>query len=86
MVAAQDVRTLHSFFTGSVREFFPYFRSHGANRTANLEHPTVRGWANTLMTERRELWASRGLGKEEEEGMEGLTVGSNVDKATANSH
>jgi putative hydrolase of HD superfamily len=67
-VAAQDIQTLHPFFTGSI---------------PNLEHPVVRGWAETLMTERRELWASRGREKEEREGLEGYAVGSVTDGKSA---
>ncbi|GFZ49012.1 hypothetical protein JCM24511_06761 [Saitozyma sp. JCM 24511] len=66
---SQDIRTLHPFFTGSI---------------PNLEHPTIRGWANTLMDERRELWESRGRAKEEREGLQGLTVGCKVDGASVN--
>jgi hypothetical protein len=51
---------------------------------ANLEHPTIRGWATTLMDERRELWESRGRAEEEREGLQGLTVGCKVDGASVN--
>ncbi|EIW68577.1 hypothetical protein TREMEDRAFT_63044 [Tremella mesenterica DSM 1558] len=52
----QDIRTLHPFFTGSI---------------PNLEHPVVRQWAMVLMEERRQLWASRGRGEEEQAGLNG---------------
>lgn len=68
IISAQDIQTLHPFFTGSV---------------PNLEHPVIRGWAETLMVERKELWASRGREKEQEEGLAGYSVGSVTDGKTA---
>ncbi|CAD6583936.1 MAG: hypothetical protein TREMPRED_003696 [Tremellales sp. Tagirdzhanova-0007] len=62
---SQDVRTLHPFFAGSI----PY-----------LEHPHVRQWAETLMVERRALWDGRGRGEEEQIGLNGHSVGSEVMK------
>lgn len=53
---SQDIRTLHPFFTGSI---------------PNLEHPVVRQWADSLMVERKQLWASRGRATEERAGLEG---------------
>ena len=60
---AQNIRTLHPFFTGSI---------------PHLHHPEVRKWAESLMAERKQLWASRGLGQEEQDGLEGCSVGSAV--------
>jgi len=60
---AQDIQTLHPFFQGSV----PY-----------LEHPVVQKWAETLMEERRQLWASKGKAAEERDGLAGASVGSEV--------
>lgn len=71
-VVAQDIRTLHPFFTGSIRESPPINTRVGrcADRfVANIEHPVIRQWADSLMEERRELWASRGRTDEEAEGM-----------------
>jgi putative hydrolase of HD superfamily len=74
---AHDIRTLHPFFTGSI---------------PNIEHPTIRGWSETLMAERKALWASRGREEEEREGLRGMTVGCLVDAkqsekpAQANGH
>jgi len=64
---SQGITTLHDFFRGSV---------------PNLEHPVIRQWAETLMEERRVLWESRGRGEEARAGMQGKTVGSDVDAAT----
>lgn len=64
----------HSSFQGNLAD----------TRAANLQHPVVRAWAEALMAERRHLWESRGLGREEVEGLEGLTVGSLVDEKLAN--
>lgn len=50
---------------------------------AHLEHPTIRGWANTLMDERKELWTSRGRAQEEVDGLKGMTVGSETDRKAA---
>ncbi|KAL7423357.1 hypothetical protein Q5752_002660 [Cryptotrichosporon argae] len=61
---SQDVRTLHPFFTGSI---------------PHLEHPSVRAWGETLMAERRELWATRGRADEERAGLNGAMVGSKHD-------
>jgi hypothetical protein len=49
---------------------------------ANLEHPVVRTWAETLMAERQALWASRGRGEDERRGLAGFTVGCVTDEKT----
>lgn len=41
----------------------------------------MREWAEALLEERRELWRARGLGEEEQRGIEGVRVGSRVDAA-----
>ncbi|KAJ9114689.1 hypothetical protein QFC22_005565 [Naganishia vaughanmartiniae] len=66
---SQDVRSLAPFFTGSI---------------PHLHHPAVREWATALLEERKALWEARGLGAEEQQGIEGLRVGSKVDAAAAN--
>jgi putative hydrolase of HD superfamily len=60
---AQDIQTLHPFFSGSI---------------PHLEHPVIQKWAETLMAERRQLWASRGREAEEREGLNGCSVGSSL--------
>ncbi|KAK8846624.1 hypothetical protein IAR55_005710 [Kwoniella newhampshirensis] len=65
---SQDIRTLAPFFTGSV---------------PNLEHPVVQKWGETLMEERRQLWASRGRAEEEAKGLGGQGVGTNVKKVNS---
>jgi hypothetical protein len=68
---AQDVQTLHPFFTGSI---------------PNIEHPTIRGWTESLMAERAALWASRGRAQEERDGLRGMTVGCLVEATAAKGH
>ncbi|OCF37733.1 hypothetical protein I316_00860 [Kwoniella heveanensis BCC8398] len=63
---SQDIRTLSPFFIGSV---------------PNLEHPEVRKWAETLMEERKQLWAERGRGDEEQAGLKGAKVGEKARKS-----
>lgn len=70
-IPAQDIQTLHPFFSGSI---------------PHLEHPVIQKWAETLMEERRQLWASKGKEKEEREGLNGCTVGSAVKQANGNGH
>ncbi|WWC67529.1 uncharacterized protein I206_101437 [Kwoniella pini CBS 10737] len=62
---SQDIQSLSPFFIGSI---------------PHLENPTIQKWAETLMEERRQLWASRGREKEEQDGLQGVTVGSKVKK------
>ncbi|WWD08095.1 hypothetical protein V865_006206 [Kwoniella europaea PYCC6329] len=62
---SQDIQTLSPFFVGSI---------------PNLEHPVIQKWAETLMDERRQLWASRGREKEEQDGLGGAKVGDKVKK------
>jgi len=45
---------------------------------AHLENPTIQQWAETLLAERKALWASRGREKEEREGLEGVYPGSKL--------
>ncbi|KAK1926617.1 hypothetical protein DB88DRAFT_482483 [Papiliotrema laurentii] len=61
---SQDVQSLNPFFSGSI---------------PHLEHPTIRKWAETLLEERRALWASRGRAEQERQGLEGLAPGCAVD-------
>lgn len=63
--------------------FFPHYGSLILTNipTAHLHHPAVREWAEALLEERRALWESRGLGEEEQQGIEGVRVGSRVDEA-----
>ncbi|WWC87312.1 uncharacterized protein L201_002201 [Kwoniella dendrophila CBS 6074] len=63
---SQDIQTLSPFFCGSI---------------PHLEHPTIQKWAETLMEERRQLWASRGREKEEKEGLNGVKVGGSIKKS-----
>jgi putative hydrolase of HD superfamily len=65
-IPAQDIQTLHPFFSGSI---------------PHLEHPVIQKWAETLMEERRQLWASKGKAEEEREGLNGCSVGSAVKQA-----
>lgn len=69
--AAQDIKTLHPFFTGSI---------------PHLEHPEIRKWGESLMAERRQLWESRGRAQEEQEGLAGCSVGSSVADKQTNGH
>ncbi|WVR04339.1 hypothetical protein IAU60_001340 [Kwoniella sp. DSM 27419] len=64
---SQDVRSLSPFFVGSV---------------PHLEHPAVQKWAETLMEERKQLWAGRGRGEEEQEGLKGVKVGERAKKVS----
>ncbi|KAK4685246.1 5'-deoxynucleotidase, partial [Tremellales sp. Uapishka_1] len=57
---AQDIQSLHPFFTGSI---------------PHLEHPAIQKWGEALMEERRQLWISRGREKEERDGLGGVKVG-----------
>ncbi|WWC59039.1 uncharacterized protein I303_101585 [Kwoniella dejecticola CBS 10117] len=66
---SQDIQSLSPFFVGSI---------------PHLENPTIQKWAETLMEERRQLWASRGREKEEREGLQGVTVGSKVMQVNGN--
>ncbi|GHJ84856.1 hypothetical protein NliqN6_1258 [Naganishia liquefaciens] len=63
---SQNIRSLAPFYSGSL---------------PHLHHPAVREWAEALLEERRALWESRGLGDEEQRGIEGVRVGSKVDQA-----
>ncbi|WVF70210.1 hypothetical protein IAT40_004999 [Kwoniella sp. CBS 6097] len=63
---SQDIRSLSPFFIGSI---------------PHLEHPAVRKWGETLMEERKQLWAERGRGEEEQEGLKGAKVGSKAGKS-----
>lgn len=81
--AAQDIRSLAPFFSGSLRTSPSSVHRYAANiaSSAHLHHPAVREWAEALLEERRELWRARGLGEEEQRGIEGVRVGSRVDAA-----
>lgn len=80
---AQDIRSLAPFYSGSLRTFRSFPRLVLTdNLVAHLHHPAVREWAESLLEERRALWESRGLGAEEQKGIEGVRVGSRVDAKT----
>ncbi|WOO77543.1 HD domain-containing protein [Vanrija pseudolonga] len=71
---SQDIRTLGTFYTGSI---------------PHLEHPSVRKWAESAMEERKQLWAERGRAEEEAAQLGGVKVGANVDaqaNGVANGH
>lgn len=51
--------------------------------SAHLEHPAVRGWAESVMAERKQLWEERGRGEEEQAQLGGAKVGEIADAKAA---
>lgn len=51
---------------------------------AQIEHPVLQKWAQTLMEERRQLWASRDREQEEREGLGDCKVGSGLTRSNGN--
>jgi hypothetical protein len=86
--AAQDIRSLAPFFSGSLRTSSPsvVLGRQLTSFIAHLHHPAVREWAESLLEERRELWKARGLGEEEQRGIEGVRVGGKVDAVKADTN
>ncbi|RSH79109.1 uncharacterized protein EHS24_001147 [Apiotrichum porosum] len=60
---SQDIRTLKTFYTGSI---------------PHLEHPAIRKMAESVIAEREALWEARGADDMKVE-LEGTAVGSAVD-------